>query len=106
LFYLPRDRARAFDFLHRSPRILLSEIGEPKEVSLAEVLRHLTKAGVEVAIADLTAPDVASIPMAVVRALGTDLQAIHCGAGLERTENPRLKRLVPGPLNSDIHPLC
>jgi ribosomal protein S12 methylthiotransferase accessory factor len=104
LFYLPRERARAFDFLHGSRRILLSEIGEPQEASLAEVSRRLS--GVQVAIADLTPPDVAGIPMFVVRALGTDLQAIHCGTGLERTENARLKRLIPGPVNRNIHPLC
>jgi ribosomal protein S12 methylthiotransferase accessory factor len=106
LYYLPRHRSRAFDFLQQSPRIHLSKIGESDKSSLAEVSRRLDDAGIQVAIADLTSPDILSIPMLVVRALGMDLQAIHCGFGMERTRNFRLKRLIPGRINSRIHPLC
>jgi hypothetical protein len=59
-----------------------------------------------VVIVDVTSPDVARIPMRVVRALGPNLQPIHCGFGLERMANPRLDALKRGELNCDIHPFC
>ena len=54
--------------------------GEP----LAACRERLDRAGVRVAIADVTAPDVAESPFRVARAIGTDMQPIHFGFALRR----------------------
>ena len=107
LYYLPRERAGAADFLRvDKDAVCLRSLEEPADVTLAECSRRLTAAGIRVAVADVTSPDVALGPFRVVRALGINMQPIHCGYGLERTANPRLKSFLNGPLNASIHPLC
>lgn len=108
LFYAPAERAGSLDFLRRGDQepILLSTIREPDITGLQACVDQLSGAGLRVAIVDITSPDVARIPMRVVRALGPSLQPIHCGFGLERLANPRLDALKRGELNCDIHPFC
>jgi len=108
LFYLPPARAAAADFLRSSLHgaIPLRNIEEPANFSLDYGVRQLTSAGIRVAVVDVTAPDVAQTPFRVVRALGTNMQPIHCGYGLERLANPRLAKFMSGELNKDVHPLC
>jgi ribosomal protein S12 methylthiotransferase accessory factor len=108
LYYFPKRRARAFDFLERerTDPVLLSKLEKPKTISLKIYFRRLQAAGVRVAIKDLTPPDVlAESRFRVVRALGTRLQPIHFGFGLSRAACPRLRRLAKNGLNSDPHPL-
>jgi len=108
LFYLPVERAAACDFLRSDvdEAASLRSLEEPTELSLDHCSKRLTLAGVRVAIVDVTAPDVAQSPFRVVRALGTNMQPIHCGYGLDRLANPRLRTLLRGEVNTDIHPLC
>jgi ribosomal protein S12 methylthiotransferase accessory factor len=108
LFYAPPSRRAAFDFLRSDggAPLALAALGEPDEVSLRACAERLAAGGVRVALADVTAPDVARGPFRVVRALGTDLQPIHCGHGLARLANPRLRALLTGAVNPDPHPLC
>jgi ribosomal protein S12 methylthiotransferase accessory factor len=107
LFYIPAERAAACDFL-RSPAeaaIALSSLPEPKETSLDRCAQVLASNGIRIAIADVTAPDVARSPFRVVRALGTYVQPLHCGFGLERLANLRLRALLKTDINTDLHPL-
>ena len=108
LFYAPTARLSAFDFLRVSdwPAYVPSSHDEPVDLSLKACAGLLAAAGIRVAIVDVTAPDVARSPFRVVRALGTDLQPIHCGFGLERLANPRLRAVLSGEHNPDPHPMC
>jgi ribosomal protein S12 methylthiotransferase accessory factor len=108
LYYLPKGRARAFDFLdsRKHNTVSLSDLRRPKRISLDFYLKKLQAAEVRVAIKNLTPPDVAAeTPFRVVRALGTNLQAIHFGFGLTRAATRRLQRLAKNGLNRRPHPL-
>ena len=109
LYYVPKRRARAFDFLdaERLDPVLLSELAEPKKIALALYSKRLQEAGVRVAIKDLTPTVVAAeSPFCVVRALGTNLQPLHFGFGLARSASQRLRSLAKKKeLNSSPHPL-
>jgi ribosomal protein S12 methylthiotransferase accessory factor len=107
LYYFPAERNHAFDFLGGAEKPLrISSVEETADASLSRLLEFLSAGGIRIAIADLTTPDLKATPFRVARALGTDIQQIHCGFGRERTNNPRLKALLKGPVNLDIHPLC
>ena len=108
LFYMPAARAVACDFLRSGggAPLSLATLPEPTDISLEACTERLAAGGVRVALVDVTAPDVAQSPFRVVRALGTNMQPLHCGFGLERLANPRLRELLMGEVNSDIHPLC
>lgn len=108
MFYVPPERSVACNFLREGedPPILLASQGAPCETNLELCLKRLAVAGIRIAVADVTSPDVMRSPLRVVRALGSTLQPLHCGFGLERLDNPRLKRLLKDSLNTDIHPLC
>jgi len=107
LYYATGDRLSSFEFL-RSPDQETAVCGseEPNLGSSLDALRQRVKtAGLRVALIDVTSADVARGPFRVVRALGPNFQQLHCGYGLERLGNPRLKRLAALP-NPDPHPLC
>jgi ribosomal protein S12 methylthiotransferase accessory factor len=109
LYYVPKQRARALDFLEseKLDPVLLSQLPPPKTISLGLYVSRLQDAGVRVAIKDLTPPDVrAESPFRIVRALGTSLQPIHFGFGLSRSASPRLRRWARNGLNSHPHPLA
>jgi ribosomal protein S12 methylthiotransferase accessory factor len=108
LFYLPEKRNRAFDFLHdgNKPPIRVRDLSQPEEMSLAVLVEMLRTAGVRVAIVDLTAAALCAAGFSVVRALGENMQQIHCGFGRERLNNPRLQNLLQGPVNFAIPPVC
>lgn len=107
LYYVPPERARAFDFLRDGSALLpLAELAGPATVSREECAARLAAGGVRVAIADVTSPDVATGPFRVARALGTDMQPIDFGHHLRRLNNPRLKAMLTGPVNPDPHPLA
>jgi ribosomal protein S12 methylthiotransferase accessory factor len=109
MYYAPRDRAAAFDFLIRDggdavPAGHWSVPAPP----LAACVQQMLAAGVRVAIADLTSPDLAGSPFRVVRALGAGMQPIDFGHDLRRRPCPRLDRMLAGNggLNPDPHPFA
>lgn len=79
--------------------------GEPVD-TVDECGRRLAAAGVQLAVADVTTPDVRSGPWRVFRALGAGAQSIHFGWGMERRSNPRLAALATGPINAMPHPFA
>lgn len=107
LFYLPAERKRAFDFLDNSGKpIRVRDLSQSEEMSLALLVEELQAAGVRVAIVDLTTAALYDSGFSVVRALGENMQQIHCGFGRERLNNPRLQNLLQGPVNFAIPPVC
>ena len=108
LFYLPAERNRAFDFLDdgSKPPIRVRDLSELEETSPTVLVEMLRSAGVRVAIVDLTTAALYASGFSVVRALGENMQQIHCGFGRERLNNPRLQRLLQGPVNLAIPPVC
>jgi len=107
LYYAPPDRARAFDFLRGgSAPAPLESLVEPEAFSLDDCAQKLSQAGIRVAIADVTSPDVALGPFRVARALGTHMQPIDFGHRLRRLGNPRLQALLTDGPNPDPHPLA
>lgn len=107
LYYTPKERARAFDFLDskKMPAVSLSDLELSHTISLAGCLDRLRAAGVRVAIKDLT-PSKFSTRFRVVRALATKLQPIHFGFDLARLGNPRLSRMMKKGINPHPHPLA
>jgi ribosomal protein S12 methylthiotransferase accessory factor len=108
LYYVPVERRSIFNFL-RSDTVLpikLSDTEESGEVSMSWVTRRLTDAGVRVAIADVTSPDLEGSGFRVARALGVDVQPIDFGFSLRRLTNLRLKKLLVGEPNPYPHPLA
>jgi ribosomal protein S12 methylthiotransferase accessory factor len=109
LYYIPRKRARAFDFLEsrESPPVSLSDLEKKDTTSLNACVKRLKAAGVRVAIKDLTPTDLSSeSSFCVVRALATTLQPIHFGFDLVRLGSPRLKRMMKTGINPNPHPLA
>jgi ribosomal protein S12 methylthiotransferase accessory factor len=108
LFYLPAERNGVFDFLGNDGRkaIRVFDVPEPENPSLERLTGILRQAGIRVAIVDLTTPQLRNSGFCVVRALGENMQQIHCGYGRERLDNPRLRNLLRGPINLAIPPLC
>lgn len=108
LYYLPPERVAAFDFFRSSGEepCRLGSLPEPSDRSLTMCIAHVAAAGVRMALVDVTAPDVALSPFRVVRAVGTNLQQVSYGWGLEHLGNPRLRTLLTGPTNPHPHPLC
>jgi ribosomal protein S12 methylthiotransferase accessory factor len=109
LYYVPLDRLAAFDFLrHGSGKGIpvTDRIGEAPPTA-ASCIERLAKAGLSVAIVDVTSPDVAGTPFRVARALGVDMQPIHFGSKLARLANPRLKSFLGNrALNPHPHPVA
>jgi ribosomal protein S12 methylthiotransferase accessory factor len=108
LFYLPAERNCAFDFLYdgNKPPIRVRDLSQPEEMSLVVLTEKLQSASVRVAIVDLTTTALWASGFRVVRALGENMQQIHCGFGRERLNNLRLQNLLQGPVNLAIPPVC
>lgn len=107
LYYAPASRAAIFDFLRAGEPISTADLPAPAEATLDACVALLGRAGVRVAIADLTPPDLRDGPIRVVRALGTNLQPIHFGLYLRRLGVPRLLASTPaGSFNPHPHPLA
>lgn len=106
LYYVPPARAGAIAFLGEKGTIHASDLPEPQEISSASICRGLAAAGLRVAIADVTSPDLAASPFRVARALGEGFQQIHFGHRHARLGNRRLLRMAHGPLSTDPHPLA
>ncbi len=106
-YYIPA-RAGAAGFL-RLPADQARPVGEferPPRPWLQQALRHMRAEDIRVAVVDVTSPDVALGPFQVVRAVANRLQPLHCGFGMERLDNPRLRQRLLGAINPDPHPFC
>jgi ribosomal protein S12 methylthiotransferase accessory factor len=108
LYYARRERSGAFDFMRATKdEVELGQIEGPREPLDAGCVQLLEKAGVRVALVDVTSPDVALSPFRVARAIGTDMQPIHFGHRLQRLGNPRLRALLGGRgPNPNPHPIA
>ncbi len=106
LYYAPADRVRIFDFLRDQggTPIPLADLPVPPDLSLAACVGLLQRGGARVAIADVTSPDVAESPFRVARALGTGIQPIDFGFGLQRLPAPRLLSALNGRSGLNPHP--
>ena len=105
LYYIPPSRAGAFAFLAEGGEVNAGELEEPPAISPGVLVSRLRAAGLRVAVADLTSPDLAATPFRVARALGPDFQQIHFGHELGRLGNPRLLTMASRGINPDPHPL-
>ncbi|WP_437878414.1 TOMM precursor leader peptide-binding protein [Sorangium sp. So ce513] len=105
-YYFPAERAVAFAFLREGGAVAASQLEEPREVSLSELARRVTAAGLRIAIVDVTSPDLAATPFRVARAVGPELQQIHFGHELAQLGNPRLRAMAPHGINPDPHPMA
>lgn len=100
-YYFPRERSSAFDRL-RSNRESARLSDLKVNHSLQDCVTALNKAGVRVALIDVTSVDVATGPFRVVRAVSPDLQPIWYGYGMERRPVERVRKLK---LASDVPPI-
>ena len=100
LFYAPADRAVLLDFLRGGDAISMADLPSLPEVSLDACVEKLGTAGIRVAVAEVTPPDLRGGPFRVVRALATNIQQVHFGFRIERLGNPRLHRFLPAALDS------
>lgn len=106
--FAPPGRSGDVEFLFDPAEVpaSIAELVEPPVSTVEECGRRLAEAGVALAVADVTSPDVRSSGWRVARALGTGAQSIHFGWGMERRANPRLARWLQGPINPLPHPLA
>ncbi|MGK4000902.1 TOMM precursor leader peptide-binding protein [Sorangium sp. So ce1024] len=106
IYYVPASRAAAFSFLREGGTVTAAELEEPEEVTLSELARRVTAAGLRIAIVDVTSPDLIATPFRVARAIGPDFQQIHFGHEVARLGNPRLHAMAPHGINPDPHPMA
>jgi ribosomal protein S12 methylthiotransferase accessory factor len=97
-YYFPKERATAFDRLRSHETIALRDLKSVAKRSLKDCAAALAKAGVRVALVDVTSADVATGPFSVMRAVSPDLQPIWYGYGLERIHKLKVADDVP-PIN-------
>ncbi|SBS25205.1 molybdopterin biosynthesis protein MoeB [Marinomonas spartinae] len=108
-YYFSSDKKSAFDFM-RQP---LEQAIEPAQwdfpvvANIDDLRQRLLAAKVDVAIVDVTSPDVALSPFKVARAVGVNMQPIHFGEQFKRVNNPRLRQLLKGQaVNANPHPIA
>ena len=108
-YYFSKDKLPAFDFM-RQPESEMIEVKDwpyPVVKNSADLRNRLLEAGVEVAVVDVTSPDIALSPFRVARAVGVHMQPIHFGEQFKRVDNPRLRKLLQGrPVNNEPHPIA
>jgi ribosomal protein S12 methylthiotransferase accessory factor len=106
MYYVPARRRAAIEFLRSGSEtaLRLDAVPPTAEPSLQRLAQRFTAAGTRVAMADVTAPDVALTPFRVVRVLGAGLQSLYFGEQYRPRPTPRLLRLSGGMLNRDPHP--
>ncbi len=108
-YYFIPERLPILDFIRRSDRapVAHADLQLHGEVSVAGCAARIKDAGVQVAIVDVTSPDLVDSPFRVARAIGLDVQPIHFGERFRRLANPRLVKHSGGrPLNPHPHPLA
>jgi ribosomal protein S12 methylthiotransferase accessory factor len=108
-YYFTPERLPIFDFIRRAERGSIAHRDLPPcgDVSIPACAARLERAGIRVAIVDVTSPDLVDSPFRVARAIGLDVQPIHFGERFRRLANPRLAKHSGGrPLNPHPHPLA
>ncbi|MCG7561474.1 TOMM precursor leader peptide-binding protein [Pseudoalteromonas sp. McH1-42] len=108
-YYFSKSKLAAFDFMRRPISEAKTLEDWPYEVitHVGQLKQRLDTAGVEVAIVDVTSPDMALSPFRVARAIGVNMQPIHFGEQFKRVDNPRLRKLLQGrPVNQEPHPIA
>jgi ribosomal protein S12 methylthiotransferase accessory factor len=108
-YYLRNDKLAAFDFMRQPLGHAISpeQWPYPPIVHEQQLKERLKDSGVEIAIVDVTAPDVALSPFRVARAVGHHIQPIHFGEQFKRVDNPRLRRALQGrAVNPEPHPIA
>lgn len=108
-YYFDRSKVSAFDFMRRDAASAIDPAQWPHPLvrDAQDLRQRLLAAEVDVAIVDVTAPDVALSPFRVARAVGVHMQPIHFGEQFRRVNNPRLKKLLKGrPVNGNPHPIA
>ncbi|CAM4233998.1 TOMM precursor leader peptide-binding protein [Pseudoalteromonas maricaloris] len=108
-FYFSSAHLSAFNFMRqpKSESKPLSCWSYPTLEGAADLRQRITKAGVDIAIVDVTASDVALSPFRVARAVGVNMQPIHFGEQFKRIDNPRLHKLLAGrAVNLYPHPIA
>lgn len=108
-YYFSNNKVAAFDFMRQPAGMAMEASAWPYAVvaDAVDLRQRLSNANVEVAIVDVTAPDVALSPFRVARAVGIHMQPIHFGEQFKRIDNPRLRKLLKGrPVNQQPHPIA
>lgn len=107
-YYFPPERQQAFDFLRAGgQKVRLGEIADGGAASAESCAARLAAAGLKVAIADVTSPDVALGPFRVARAIGPEMLPIHFGSAFRRLGSQRLKKLLgKKAVNPHPHPIA
>ncbi|KZN52827.1 hypothetical protein N474_22395 [Pseudoalteromonas luteoviolacea CPMOR-2] len=108
-YYFNTHKLAAFDFMRRPLNEAKTLDDWPYEVitQVTQLKQRLDSAGIEVAIVDVTSPDMALSPFRVARAIGVNMQPIHFGEQFKRVDNPRLRKLLQGrPVNKEPHPIA
>ncbi len=95
LFHTLPENAAEMDFLFSAgTSCSVQDMARPPEQTVAQkidrIVADLTAAGSRVAYVDITAPDLASLAIKVVRVVATDFQPIHFGYGEGRFVSERL----------------
>jgi ribosomal protein S12 methylthiotransferase accessory factor len=96
LYYVDPPHAAALRFLGENGEISYRELTHEPESSREDCIDRLDQAGLRIAIADVTSPDLSNTPFRVARALGEYIQQIDFGHHMRRLANPRLKALLEG----------
>ncbi|QOY89321.1 TOMM precursor leader peptide-binding protein [Paludibaculum fermentans] len=105
-WYFDAGRSGVFDRMRAGGAIPLRTVLERRcERSLASCSAELARAGVRVALVDVTSSDIATTGLTVMRAVSMDLQPLWYGYGMERSVVPRIQRMG---LRTDlpaVHPI-
>ncbi|PKG58086.1 TOMM precursor leader peptide-binding protein [Shewanella sp. GutDb-MelDb] len=108
-YYFKMNNKSAFDFMRQADEhsIDIDQWPYPVVKDAADLNQRLCNANVDVAIVDVTSPDVALSPFRVARAVGKHMQPIHFGEQFKRIDNPRLQQLLKGKVvNMYPHPIA
>lgn len=108
-YYFANDKTAAFDFMRQPESMAIDPTQWPHPIvkDASDLRQRLSNAGVDVAVVDVTAPDVALSPFRVARAVGVNMQPIHFGEQFKRVDNPRLRKLLKGnAVNNNPHPIA
>lgn len=108
-YYFVGDKLAAFHFMRQPAEMAMDPAlwPYPPIQNAADLRQRLMAAKVDVAIVDVTSPDIALSPFRVARAVGVHMQPIHFGEQYKRVDNPRLRRLLKGrAVNANPHPIA
>ena len=103
LYYVPVERQKLCEFW-RSSRASSVSIGDAEsweQLDSRHKARELVRRGMNIAIVDVTSPDVKLTGLRVVRAICEDAHPLYCGVALQRTR----ERAERGDPDENLHPM-